>query len=55
MKRVAYYEVFDLAGNWIGTATLAAIRKAHLIADLSYPMFARADLAADGWACRARK
>lgn len=54
MKRIPYYEAFDHAGNWLGTATLAAIRRARAVADLSYPMFDREDLAPDGWACRVR-
>jgi hypothetical protein len=55
MKRIAYYEAFDHFGNWIGTATLVAIRKAGLIADLSHPMYERENLALDGWACRAKR
>jgi hypothetical protein len=55
MNRIAYYEVFDQHGAWIGTATLAAARKAGLYPDLSYPMFDRVDLASDGWACKAKR
>lgn len=54
MDSVAYYEAFD-GETWIGTATLEAIRRAGLRADLSYPMWGRKSLAKDGWACRAKR
>lgn len=54
MKQAAYYEAFDDEGRWYGTATLAAITKAGLRADLRYIMYGRENLAVDGWACRAR-
>ena len=54
MRSVAYFEAFDRFGNWFGTATLAAITKAGLVADLTYPLYAPVALTTDGWACRAK-
>jgi hypothetical protein len=39
--------------GWLGTATLATIRKFGLLADYSYPLYGNAELAADGWGCKA--
>lgn len=59
MKQVVYYEAFDFNPStcqndiWRGTATLDAIRKARLKADLSYPLYGDEALSVDGWAFRA--
>jgi len=58
MKQAAYYEAFAYNQQthdhdvWVGTATLAAISKAGLKADLSYPLYGDEKLAIKGWACR---
>jgi hypothetical protein len=54
LRQAAYFEAFDHHGRWIGTATLEAIYKAGLRADLRHIMYGRESLAVDGWACRAR-
>jgi hypothetical protein len=59
MKQVAFYEAFKRDpftgfGPWTGTATLEAIRKAGLLADLAYPYYGDPALGGeDGWACKA--
>jgi hypothetical protein len=54
MEQTSYFEAFDYEGRWKGTATLAAITKAGLQADLKFVLYGRKNLAVDGWACRAR-
>ena len=55
MIAVQYFEAFDHNNRWIGTATIAAIQKADLFANLSHPYYGSETLgSATGWACRAR-
>jgi hypothetical protein len=54
LRQQEYFEASDDHGRWIGTATLEAIHKAGLHADLRCIMYGRESLALDGWACRAR-
>lgn len=54
MKIIAYYEAFDHYGRWYGTATMAAIKKAGLLADLASIAFGPESLGKNGWGCEAR-
>ena len=59
MNQTAFYYAFAYNPStvshdiWAGTATLAAIRKAGLKADLSYPLYGDIKLAVDGWSFKA--
>jgi hypothetical protein len=61
MKEIVFYEAFAFDPStcdydlWMGTATVAAIRRAGLRANLAYPYYGDETLGEDdGWACRAR-
>jgi hypothetical protein len=59
MNQTRYFNAFAYNPStvsyeiWAGTATLAAIRKAGLKADLSYPVYGDEKLAVDGWTFKA--
>jgi hypothetical protein len=58
-KQIVLYEAFEYnrvtgeVGRWRGTATPETIVKLGLAADLSYPLYADASVAPDGWGCKA--
>jgi hypothetical protein len=58
-KQAVFYETFEFnavtgeVGRWRGTATPETIAKLGLAADLSYPLYADASVAIDGWGFKA--
>ncbi len=58
-KQAVFYEAFEYnsvtgqKGRWRGTATPETIAKLGLGADLSYPLYADASVAVDGWGYKA--
>jgi hypothetical protein len=59
MIQIVFYEAFAFNPTtcnydiWMGTATLATIKKLGLAADLSYPLYGDESMCTDGWSYKA--
>ncbi len=60
MAQTIFYETFafnPVTGQhdiWLGTATIAEVRKRQLYADFSYPLYGEESFAIGGWAYKTK-